>query len=96
MNAAKLDSLGGRPGGQRVPREGCQNGPLSYNSGMAGLIATKFGVWLEPMYRCISHRSWVLCICTCARAHVQMFPSVSFLGMARQIALKFGVWLEIN
>ena len=44
--ATKLDSLGGRPGGQRVPREGCQNYPLSYNSGMAGTIVAKFSVWL--------------------------------------------------
>ena len=27
-----------------MPREGCQNCPLSYNSGMAGPIVTKFGL----------------------------------------------------
>ena len=31
-----------------VPREGCQNGPLSYSSGMVGPIVTKFDV-LELM-----------------------------------------------
>ena len=41
---------------------------------MAGPIVTKFGVWLKPMKRCISHMH------LSARAHVQMFPSVSYLG----------------
>ena len=44
---------------------------------MAGPIVNKFGVWLESMNQRISHRFWVVCICTCARADV---PSVLYLG----------------
>ena len=52
----------------------------SYYSEMAGLIVTKFGVWLDTMKRCISHKSWMACNRTWAREHVQMFPSISFPG----------------
>ena len=47
---------------------------------MAGLIVTKFGVLLETMKRYIYHRSWVVYICTCVRAHAQRYPNVSYLG----------------
>ena len=65
---------GGHPRRWRVPREGCQNWPLSYGSGMAQPIVTKFGVCLKTKKRCIMHRSWVGYICTCVRPHVQMCP----------------------
>ena len=39
--------LGVHSGRQRVPREGSQNWPLSYSSGTAMSILTKFGVCFE-------------------------------------------------
>ena len=59
---------------------GQTNRVTSYNSGMALPIVTKFVVLLELMLWCLSHRSWVVCFCTCTRAHVQMLPSASYLG----------------
>ena len=72
-----------------MPHEGCQNWPLSYNSGMARPIVTKFGVRLETKQRCILHRSWVGYISTCARAHVQMYPIFCISETAGRIAVKF-------
>ena len=59
--------LGDWSGRKCVPLEGCQNWLLSYSSGMAGPIVTKFVVWLETKQRCIFHRWWVRCTCTSAR-----------------------------
>ena len=50
-----LAHLGGHPHRKRVPREGCQNWPLSYNSGIARAILTKYGVCLETKLQCILH-----------------------------------------
>ena len=49
MTATDWTQLWGRPGGEHVPRDGCQNGPPSHNSGTAGPIVAKFGMWLETM-----------------------------------------------
>ena len=59
---------GGHLGGQRVPREGCQNWPLICNSGMARPIVTKFGLCLETKQRYMLHMSRVGYIYTCAHA----------------------------
>ena len=67
---------GGHPGGWRVHRESCQKWPLSYNSGMAWPIVTKFGV---PRHRdqAAMHITQVmggvhLHVCTCPRADVHV------------------------
>ena len=75
----EIDSFGERshPNRLRVQCEWCQNWSPSYNyKGMARPIVTKFGVRLDTKQGCILNinRPWVRYICTCALAHVQMYP----------------------
>ena len=62
---------------------------LSYNSGTTCPIVTIFGVFLETEQWRIIKLSFVWHICTCARAHMQLFR---ISEMAGPIVLKFGVW----
>ena len=59
-------------------------------------IEIKFVVCLETKNQCISHRSWLGYIFTCAREHVQMCPLFASPGMAERTGLRFGVWLDIE
>ena len=43
-------------------------------SGMAWPIVFKFGVWVGGYQQGAFHKSWVGCICTCARAHPFSMP----------------------
>ena len=68
-----LAHLGGHHRWYRMPREGPQNWPLGYRSGMAQPIVTKFGMCLETKFQ--DH----VRICTCARADVPP-PPFPYLG----------------
>ena len=73
-------------------RDGCQNWPLGYSSGMARPILTKFGVCLKikAMHIIQGMGGIHLYVCTCARADIPLFCISETAG---RNALKFGMLL---
>ena len=67
-------------------------------SGTARPIVFKFGVWVGGHYRSAFHKSCMVCICTCARAHPLSHKCSSCCHSVTvgPIALKFGMHLETH